>query len=386
MLNSVKKRETFYIAGYDPRGARHYYNLYKKEAALQSKVNGMTMDISSRKRTDKHMQSWHIKSETGEVKTETNYHFLEWDDIIRKRWHITSFSIFADLYFYMKTYIFTGLIVKFGKLSPNQMAPAFFPVLFLLLTLLFTYFTWSFVSSILSEYINPYMSMIVAGIPAYLFLRLMIWIGNQIAVFWLLRIYVFCAQYVFEDMHTLDKRIDIFAKYIYNSIKDSDQNGIDEILISSHSVGTILVIPVMSKVLVMLGDNKDIINKVSILTLGECLALVSFLDEAKEFKSHMRNVSSNELLWLDYTAPIDGACFPLLDYYKHSGVEGKTPIYLSPRFHTLYDKKHYLKLKKDRYITHFLYLMATDIQGDYDYFKMTAGHKRLSIHHPQRNT
>jgi len=382
MSNSVKKRETFYLAGYDPRGARHYYNLYKKEAALQSEINGIKMDISSRKRTGKHMQSWHIESQSDEGVTHTNYNFLEWDDIIRKRWNSTTLSIFKDLYYYMKTYMFTGLIVKFGKLSPNQMGPAFFPVLYLFLAVLFSVLIWSFTDSLLSAYLPMYVSVLISLIPAYLFIQQSIKFGEKIAVFWLLRIYVFSAKYVFEVMDTLHKRMDSFASDIISAIKNVDENDTDEVLIVGHSVGSILAIPVMARVLASSDLPKESLAKVSILTLGECIPLVSFLEEAKDFKSDMKSIAlREEIVWLDYTAPIDGACFPLLDYYKHSGVDEQGPVYLSPRFHTLYEKENYEKIKKDKYLTHFLYLMATDIEGVYDYFKMTAGTERLLSFH-----
>ena len=83
MKNHVNRREVFYLSGYDPRGARYYYGLYKKEGALQSKVNGLHLDMSSRNRTAKHVQSLEIKASSKEGETRTNYHFLEWDNLIR---------------------------------------------------------------------------------------------------------------------------------------------------------------------------------------------------------------------------------------------------------------------------------------------------------------
>ena len=108
---------------------------------------------------------------------------------------------------------------------------------------------------------------------------------------------------------------------------------------------------------------------------------MSFITKANAYHEDMKILASVEsLCWLDYTTAIDGACFPLMDYYKHSGidiVDSKKPLYLSPRFHTLFSKENYAKLRKNRYLTHFVYLRATDYAGVYDFFKMTAGHQRL---------
>ena len=86
---NIKNREVFYLSGYDPRGARYYHGLYKKESAKQAKVDDVKIVVSSGKRSSKHQQS-----------TQNNYHFLEWDDIIRKRWNSTLLSLFLDFFFY----------------------------------------------------------------------------------------------------------------------------------------------------------------------------------------------------------------------------------------------------------------------------------------------
>ena len=43
----------------------------------------------------------------------------------------------------------------------------------------------------------------------------------------------------------------------------------------------------------------------------------------------------------------------------------------------LYEKDEYKKIRKDWYKAHFLYLMATQIKGQYDYFNFVAGADKL---------
>ena len=386
MSSDIKKREVFYLAGYDPRGARHYHNLYKKESILQSKVNGMDIKVSSRKRIEKHIQRWKIDSYTDNNLTQTNYNFLEWDDIIRKDWKKSFLSLFTDLIYALKIYIFSGLIFKYGKISPVQMIAAFYPVAYLLFTLFVSCMTWYISILYTEEYLPLIVAMIISLLPAYLIMKICMYIGNSLAVFLLLRIYVFSAQYVFEKSDDLEERMDEFAKHIRKVIDSAEENEIDEILIVSHSVGSILAIPILAKALTQTNTS---FSNVSIMTLGECIPLVSFIDEATTYKDSMHTLASQpNVCWLDYTTAIDGACFPLLDYYKHSGVHGvfkSKPQYLSPRFHTLFSKQRYGKLRKNRYLTHFVYLMSTEITGNYDFFKMTSGNKSLSNYNIKGN-
>ena len=83
-------------------------------------------------------------------------------------------------------------------------------------------------------------------------------------------------------------------------------------------------------------------------------------------------------MWFDYTSKIDGACFPLLDFFRDSGVACKNPpCYLSPRFHKLFLPKTYAKIRYNRYLAHFLYLYATEISGESAYFNFVGGPKIL---------
>ena len=55
MNNIIENREVFYISGYDPRGYRYYYSLYKKNAKLQNKVNNLNLQISKTRNIDENI-------------------------------------------------------------------------------------------------------------------------------------------------------------------------------------------------------------------------------------------------------------------------------------------------------------------------------------------
>lgn len=389
MKSCVKKRELFYLAGYDPRGARYYYNLYKKESHLQSKINGMKINISSRKRTANSVQSWYINSIENKKTTLTNYHYMEWDDIIRKHWTKSSFSLFLDLLFYFKIYILGGLFFKYIRTSPRQMFGIFYPIVYMILSLYFAYLGSTTTFFLLDEYLLLPINLTLSLFFFLLILYSLVLFGNKMVLFWLVRIFVFSAKYVLYDNKELESRIDIFSKYINTTLQKRDNDNVDEILIVAHSVGTILTIPLIVKVLEELKKNSQNIPNISVLTLGECIPLVSgVIPESKSYIDDMKYVASQEnLYWLDYTTVIDGACFPYLNYFKDSNInitKKKNFHFLSARFHTLFLKKRYSKLRRNKYLTHFAYLMSTELPGGYDYFKMTAGHNHLKSYFPKK--
>lgn len=365
---AVKKRVVYYLSGFDPRGVRWYYALYKEHAARQSKINSMYIDVSARKKIHNHMFEWKIESSDHGNDVETDYRFLSWDDIIRQEWSSGIMTYYKDLIYCIFAYIFTGLVWSFAKVSPKQMMAAFYPVIYLLGGLSGALYAAVMIFELMGGWIGG-----MAGVAAAVVVLLgMERFGNRIGVFWLLRIYAFSVRWGRGEVHAIEERIDRFANEIAHAVS---KDNADEVLLISHSVGTILSVSVLARAL---GQTDRGWEKFSMITLGECIPLLSFQPQARTYRSELETIAKHAtLFWADYTSPIDGACFPLHDFMQSSGI--KDPAidlrFKSPRFHTLFDKIKYKQLRKDWYTTHFLYLMSTQKAKGYDFFKITAGSK-----------
>ncbi|MDD2781609.1 hypothetical protein [Sulfuricurvum sp.] len=362
---SVKRRVVYYLSGFDPRGVRHYHALYKEHFKKQSAINAITGSVSSRKKIHNHLYEWEIDAyERGEA-VHTTYRFLSWDDIVRAEWSSGLLNYYKDLIYCIIAYVFNGLVFSFAKASPKQMMAAFYPVVYLFGALAVAVYC----GQIIQDLIGGWIGILSSGIGIIGVLLLSERIGNQIGVFWLLRIYAFSVRWGNGEVRSIEERINHFSDEIARAIDDKT---VDEILLLSHSVGTILSVSVLARAL----DKTTHWDKFGMVTLGECIPLVSFQPNAKKYRDELQVIANHEnLFWLDYTAPIDGACFPLHDFMKSSGIDhnGINLRFVSPRFHTLFDKISYKKLRRDWYMTHFLYLMSNDKLGAYDYFAMTAG-------------
>lgn len=368
---AVKKRVVFYLSGFDPRGVRWYHALYKEHAAKQSRINSMQIEVGPRKKIHNHLFQWKMDTAARDERVETDYRFLSWDDIIRAEWSSGIATYYKDLIYCIFAYIFTGLVWSFAKASPKQMMAAFYPVTYLLGGLAAALYGGMAASDFIGGWIGA-----VAGIAvAILFLLGMERFGNRIGVFWLLRIYAFSVRWGKGEVKTIEERIDRFAHEIARTLNEEPE--VDEVLLISHSVGTILSVSVLARAM---RETQTGWEKFSMITLGQCIPLLSFQPQAEYYRSELSSIAgSGRFLWVDYTSPIDGACFPLHDFIKSSEITNITTDmrFKSPRFHTLFDKIKYEQLRKDWYATHFLYLMSTQKEGDYDFFKITAGPKML---------
>lgn len=367
MNDTVKKRIVYYLSGFDPRGVRHYHTLYKEHSQKQSKINGIETAVSSRIKIRNHLYQWEIDAIDKGSNAHTTYRFLSWDDIIRAQWSSGLLSYYKDLIYCIIAYIFNGLVFSFAKASPKQMLAAFYPVVYLLGAL----FGALYAGISLYEWWGGWVSVVPSVGVAIVILFLFEKFGNKIGVFWLLRIYAFSVRWGKAEVQSIEDRMDHFAQEIANAVKEEDA---DEILLISHSVGTILAVSVLARALQKKSDGWE---KFAMVTLGECIPLVSFQPNAQGYRHELGQIAQQkDLFWVDYTSPIDGACFPLHNFMQSSGIssdKGSVPHYLSTRFHKLYDKITYKKLRRDWYTTHFLYITSTQKIGAYDYFAITAG-------------
>jgi hypothetical protein len=373
---SVAKRMVFYLGGYDPRGARYYYDLYKREGA---KEEGFV--TSKRTRTSPHLQQWKSHFENTDDRREVIYHFLEWDDIIRAKWSRSSMGLLRDFLFYLRVYILGGLFLKYLFKSPRQMEGIFFPLNYLLVSLFLLLLVGFGLFGVLEGVMaTPLLLSLIALVLLLMAWGLLLW-ATKVGLFWLLRIFVFSAQYVLKDSTVIDQRMDYFSELLAQKMRHAKANGCDEVVILSHSVGTILAVPLVASLLERLDFEREDLPQLVSMTLGESIPLVSVIPQSIPYQQQMQRVANDaHIRWIDYTTPIDLATFPLLNFFEDVGIKIAYPkhfYFLSPRFHRLYSPKRYKKIKKDHYKAHFLYLLSHERSEGYNFFRLIAGERAI---------
>ncbi|MCV3450124.1 DUF829 domain-containing protein [Campylobacter lari] len=366
-----QKRDVFYIAGYDPRGYRHYYAMFKKNLAEQNTL--LNYDYTLSKAQVNAYAFWQIQTPY----TNTTYTFLGWNDIVKKNWSEGIKDALNDCYSFFRIYTITGLFLKFGKESPHQLITGYYPFFYVLLSLIFTLFC-AFGSLFYLQNFHIVLGILVFILSLVFLPKMLYKLGKKLAVFWIARICSFCANWEKNSQGELELRMDDFARVIFEKLKENVNDKNYELILSAHSVGTVLCINVLAKVLRKCEKENVSFENLKVLTLGECIPLVSYQKRSFEFRKDLEYLGGKNLIWYDFTSIIDGACFAQVDFIRTSGVKAQfNPKYLSAKFHTLYKNKDYKKIKKDKYKTHFLYLFATQIQGVYNFFEFIIGKNKL---------
>jgi hypothetical protein len=378
------KRRVYYFGGFDPRGAGYYHKLFAAQAA-KYQAEKTEVKVGPRIRAGDNTNQWTVslRAENEQVsKTtsmQTTHVFMGWDDIIRSHWIRTARQIilaFFSTYFSYSSWLTLNRVRK-------KFLPAFFsgilPFVFFILyvaSLGFVFFLTrnSFDSNNLTflSVLLEYIFHIFTGIAVtYLFYLA----AKQFGILWLLRIYRFNIFFATEEIREIPSRQEEWVEKI---IADQIRDPVDEIIFSGHSVGTLLIVGVIDRLIAdnrwqRLQENK----RTHVLTLGQCYPFITLIPDAEEFRQSLRRIcTNNKISWLDVTARIDPLCFFGMHPLQFSDVDVdklSLPVLHSARFFRMYEAAQWQKIKRNKILVHFLYLMAPDKPCDFNLYELIYG-------------
>lgn len=379
----VRRRHVLYLSGFDPQGPAHYHALYAQQAALQARVNGARIEVGPRVR-DGANAAWDVlwQGPGDEEPVRTRYEFLRWDDIVRAHWPRGQWRLLQ------LTVSTTWRLARNGSLW--RILQTSWPA-FLALTLpaallaggLGGLFALGALSWGLASAVSPVAALAAAVLGGSALLAAARHAQARVQMAWLMRSASVILRQARGELTALERRLDDFAQRLCTVARQAD---VDEVLLVGHSSGAMLAVSVMARALradpALLGAGRPI----GLLTLGECIPLLSYQPEAVTFRQELARLrDARDLDWVDMTAPADGCCFALVDPtavcedgLAPAARRAGGPKRLSPRFAQCFEAGRYAAIRRDKYRCHFQYLMAVEKPGGYDYFAMTAGPQALA--------
>ena len=379
-MSTVRRRCVFYVGGFDPKGARFYEALYREQAAIQAKVNGMRIVVGSRRRLADGNSCWDLQADTPSGSVHTHYEFMRWDDIVRAYWPKNIWHLWWKIIFTSILYLRTGALWKMYKLSWPAAVAVFLPFLLLLGAFILPPPVAFLVHRIVFAVTNhDATSWIVAGLAALCLLVLAWRVEARYRLYWLMRSYAFTGRQGLGRLPDLEARLDALASSLVKRVANDPY---DEVLVIGHSSGAIMAASILARALKLspqLADEPG--RQFALMTLGHCIPLLGLLPQAREFRRQLETLGAvDHLDWIDFSAPPDGCCFALVDPLAACGLVPvpERPKLLSPRFAEMFGTESYRMLREDKLRLHFQYLRAAEEASLYDYFLITAGDMTLS--------
>ncbi len=381
----VSKRAVCYFCGFDPRGARFYHAMYRSEGKKQLDLTDNTIKVSKRTKKSDHINQWKIEwtAASGD-KCETDYHVFSYDDIIKNNWAKNEWDILKDTWTGYYELLRTGLFWKGWKVNWPTMVAASYPLFIIVATLLLGV---GAAASILffSEWhlsIRILVAALVFCAPLYIG-RL---IDQKWNHYWVIRSITFGGLQKYRKDSNFTPRMQELSKELTRLDESAEY---DEILLIGHSFGTVMGTELISQTL---NDDPDLGTRkanVSLVTLGGSLPFIASHPGNTGFRNALKNVSlQKQVDWIDIAARVDGPSFSMIDPMSMiddwPGLkEDHLPRLFPARFFKCFSEEGYRNIKKNRFQLHFQYILSTELDGEYNFFKLTAGTQCLKDLYPE---
>lgn len=375
----IHKRRVHYLPGFDPRGARFYHQLYIREASRQSALNQLHPRVGPRVKLTPHFSSWSVQSSSPRGEVSTDYQFMGWDDLVRRHWPAHTAPLLAQCLPMYSDYLRSGSFSKVRQLSNNALLTGLFPAGYLALLALGSTALFFGAQHCIGSFTDSPLAGSAAG------LALCASLGppalkhaNRIGILWLLRTFGFIHRWGSGHIPELEHRAHAMAEHI---LRCHLQDPAHETLLIGHSVGCLLAVCVAARLLELSAPPHApaALANVHLLTLGQCIPLISLLPQAESFRAHLRSVGNqNRLSWTDVSAKADPLCFFRSSPLQPS--DSLQPSLKTARFFRMFPPRTYQNMRWDKIRLHFQYLMAGELPAAYDFFAITAGPDPLEAH------
>ncbi len=373
----VFRRQVFFVSGFDPRGVLFLQKNCTTETEKWSRLTGYPVKMGTRRSIGKLAKAWPISAEFPGVNVETDFQFMQWDDIIREHWERRNWLVYLQSLLGSFRLVLGGVyrhaIKNSWPIAVTMSVPSAVVVFHVLSFALL-------LAGLLTFMAAPGLIAKIVGLTFLLCAgALSVWINENADRFkpeWNARIGLFAIKLAAGKVDRIHERIDDMADHIIASI-DRDQP--DEALIIGHSFGTSLASILASRIVEKRPDLGRAGSKLTLVTLGQTQSLMANMPNAQWFRDELARFQAfPDFVWLDFSSPPDGACYALinvLDFLDQP--PANLPRLLNAQFHRSFSDERMDAARYERMIMHFFYLQAPDKPQTktslYDFITLIAG-------------
>ncbi|WP_299815917.1 hypothetical protein [uncultured Jannaschia sp.] len=376
---TIRRRKVLYIPGFDPFPPRRYRELYRREGAEQARLSGYALRLSA----GSNVRSWQVDAQIEGVRTRTDFEVLVWSDLVAEGMSTSILGTYATLLRTAWIYLRSGAIRRLMRLRKGPMIAVAYSTVVLILQLAFAgviaVLAWWACAVMAGGYVGQALGVAAGLVTGWVTLRWFKARDNRILAHYLLHDYAYMARRKGAYPAGFETRLAAFA----DRVAATCATDAEEVLVVGHSAGVHIGISVLAD---LIRANRIPDNRCAFLSLGQVVPMVSFLPNAQRLRDDLHLMGGQTLVpWVDVSAPGDGCTFALCDPVAISGQTPRVrtgPRILSAAFSRTLTPAKQKSLRRRFFRKHFQYLCAFDNlagrPGEYDYFRVTAGPKRLA--------
>ena len=182
--------------------------------------------------------------------------------------------------------------------------------------------------------------------------------------------WIFAADYVRRDDPVLGPRLDRLAGAI---AAEARAGRYDEIVILGHSLGAVLAVDLVDR---LLRDDPDVGGArpaIALVTVGSSIPKIGLHAGSGRFRAALGRVALSGPFWVEYQALTDAMNFYKTDPVRacHAGPRG--PLIRIVRISRMLHRPYYDRIKRNFFRVHNQFVSANDVRAAYDYFMLACG-------------
>ena len=388
---AVRRRVVLYLGGFDPQGPAPYHAMVAEAAAARPQA-GVVVG-PRRKGAVPHASSWSLRWPDHQGgQGETDYHFLRWDDLVRAQWPRSRWRLAGLTLDSTARMVLNGSLWRILQTSWPAFLALSLPAMSLVVLGLLALGWGAGIIALARAWSDhgPWWTVALCAAGAWAgwggLGAAFGWLQSRVQMDWLMRSTRYILKQARGRTPELEARIDQHAATLASlAVEDS---GVDEVMVVGHSSGCMLVVSVVARALAawqrVPAHRRPTL---SLLTLGQCIQVLSYQPQARQFREELARLRAcEELRWVDVSSPVDGCCFALsdptlvcLDGDKADASPAPgAPKCVNPRWAQFFSAARYRALKRDKMACHFQYLRPAEHPGPCELLYWIASPQRLT--------
>ncbi|MEL6946939.1 MAG: alpha/beta hydrolase [Pseudomonadota bacterium] len=383
VLEPVQRRAVFFIGGYDPKSPEAFFDRLNRETGRFETLWDTLSDPEPPSRVSAHItcQTSHTTDEHGRWATQTDFHFVCLDTIVKKDF---AQPLGTRVLRYLRTffdYVLTGTAFSFARHAVRFFGYFLYPFVMMLLGLSVSLFFAGLIANsgvVLAWLTAPI--IFVASMASFVQL-----VAKRNFVFHLADLWSFSADYVHQRRTDIEDVLDDLAETV--AMRQDDY---DEIIIVGHSTGGALILDAAARALEQEPGLTRIPNRFWIMTVGSTALKVGLHPKAGWYRQKLdRAFSTANLRWIEAQCPTDVINFPGTNPAALMGLsQTDAPFFqiIRVRMSKMLDLKTYRRVRKNFFRLHYQFVYGNTRPYLYDFPAICFGPAKLALRAKDKHT
>jgi len=373
----VRRRQVFYVEGYDPRGAAGYYDLFARAWKRSRGVWGLDGKLGELVLDSELIAHWDIDAAGPSWRVVTRYEFLRLEGIIAANvaepmWR----QIPRALAWAIEDHI-TGTTARIFRAAWRfELHLLYFQVLLLLWLLL------SLAGGVVAAMVAGGLAGLpgllaavvgtVAAIGCFVGLRPL---ADRLQVVQVNSCWPYLREFARGEASAFDRPIDVYAARIVAAARAAQS---EEIVVIGHSAAGVTAPAVIARALELdpqLGAHGP---RLVLLTLGSVMPAAALHPAAQRMRGVIARLATEpSVTWINCVSRKDVMNFwdfdPVAGVVGEAGAARCNPLVWPVSFKEVVSPEYYKRLRRSLFRLHYQFIMSGDRPASYDYVMLVTG-------------